>query len=98
MIDSVFYWVGAVVCGLGAVASVGATVVALFWVITNAVLARMGLTHELILAAGQRRMEVEALRTGDISALADAHRMVDKRFAEYRKGREPSAERREVDP
>jgi hypothetical protein len=99
VIDDLFWWVGAVVCGLGAFAAVGAAVMALLWVILDHVLRRLGLTYELILAAGQRRREREAM-LGDGSALRDAHDLLNRRVAEYRAKHKVKTKdlSREVDP
>lgn len=83
MLDSLFWWSGAIVWCLAGLAMIMGGVLSFY----EFVIKKMGLFMKIVLAAAQRDAEAQAIKSGDASDLAYAHRLLNDRVREAQKRR-----------
>lgn len=98
MIDTIFWWVGAIVCGLGAFVGAGSLVMLLVWIGIEYVAKRIGGIRDLGLACYQWKAEQSAIESGDAYPLSEAIAALRLRVANAQARRGVVAKGREVEP
>ena len=95
MLDLIFYWTGALVWGLCALALLAGSLVFL----SELVAKKLGTFWSIVLSISQRNAEKDAINNGDEVQRAWAHELLDQRIHEARKRKGVAIkEGRKIDP